>query len=498
MVKTNWGEDALRTSSHYFGTYFMFLSAVLPFVDFRPLQSDGPKLLEVPTWPAATALASANSQVFQRNFGKVIPRPLKGLPGWIGESDICQFRKSAKFRVDGLHAKCVRKRLYFDGTYCGYVSFLFSLQGKKYGEIDPLKAEQLSKKILNLEVFSRHFPAGAKVTLGASGPYLARVFAMGGSSITSDKFESIRWEPATFSGDPILFQEGRQHSLDAFNRRWQTFISDKHWIFYKSAKFSDNQTCHYFVLPRENSSRDFYVRKARMVLGRLYLEALFLRSAMSFIVGNDLSSLSEDQKSIFSERLNECLVRLYGRKRPRNGMGTDDYDEIRKTFVGLFDQSRLQDLERSLRLLGARRNLRWLLAYSDLFEGETARRVILNVEGEMTKKETHFHSPVGAVFYDKATNFSVKQDNRKIVLGQDKEKLIQELNQLKLSLTSDTDNPESREAIRNLKKASKAIKADQETSAISYLKSAGKWTLDKAEKIGVSVAAAAIRNSLGI
>ncbi|WP_162683472.1 hypothetical protein [Rhodobacteraceae bacterium DSL-40] len=477
----------------------MFLSAVLPFIDFRSLQADGPKLLEVPTWPAATALASANGQVFQRNFGKVIPRPLKGLPGWIGESDICQFRKSAKFDVDGLYAKCVRKRLYFDGTYCGYVSFLFSLQGNRYGEINPLKAEQICKKVLNIEISSRHFPSGAKVRLGASGPYLARTFALGGSSITSAEFESLPWEPATFSGDPILFQEGNQHSLDAFHRRWQTFISDKHWIFYKPISVSHNLTCHNFILPRESASKDFYVRKSRIVLGRLYLEALFLRSAMSFIINNDLSSLPPDQRMIFAERLNECLLRLYGRKRPRSGMEADDYEEIRKTFVGLFDESRLQDLERSLRLLGARRNLRWLLASSDLFEDEAAKRIILNLEGEMTKKETHFHGPVGvAGDGTTASNFSVNQDNRKIVLGQDKEELMRELDQLKLSLASEIDRPESVEAIRNLNEASKAIEAEQEGQATSYLKSAGKWALDKAEKIGVSVAAAAIRHSLGI
>lgn len=476
----------------------MLLSAVLPFIDFRALQPDAPKLLEVPTWPAATALAATDSPVFQRNFGKVIPRPLKGLPGWIGESDICQFRKSAKLDVDGLHAKCVRKRLYFDGTYCGYISFLFSLQGKRYGEIDPLKAEQLCEKVLNLEISSRHFPSGAKVRLGASGPYLARTFALGGSSITSELFESVPWEPATFSGDPILFQEGNQHNLDEFHRSWQTFISDKHWIFYKRFIFYNNLTYHYFVLPKESTSRDFYVRKSRIVLGRLYLEALFLRSAINFMISNNLSSHPADQKWILAERLNECLVRLYGRKRPRSGIEADDYEEIRKTFVGLFDESRLQDLERSLRQLGARRNLRGLLASSDLFEDEMARRVILNMEGDVTNNKNYFNAPVGVYSEGNASQNTVNQDNRRIVLGQDKAELIKELDQLKLSLASEIDKLESVEAIRNLNDASKAIEAEQEGPATSYLKSAGKWALDKAEKIGVSVAAAAIRHSMGI
>ena len=477
----------------------MFVSAVLPFVDFRPLQADGPRLLEVPTWPAATALSSADSQVFQKNFGKVIPRPLKGLPGWIGESDICQFRKSAKLKVEGVHAKCVRKRLFFDGAYCGYVSFLFSLKGQKYGEIDPSKAEKVSKLILNLEISSRHFPPHTTIKLGSSGPYLARAFAMGGSSITADEYERTAWEPATFSGDPIIFQEGNKYSLDSLYRRWQAFINDKHWVFYKASKFNHNITCHNFILPKETSSRDYYVRKSRIVLGRLYLEALFLRSAMNFISRNDLSEISTDQKNILSERLNECLLRLYGRKRPYSGMHTDDYDEIRKTFVGLFDKSRLQDLERSLRLLGARRNLRWLLAQSDLFDDDMARQVILKFEGEMTKKETKIYGPVGiAGDGANATNFSVNQDNRRVVLGQDKEKLIQELNLLKLSMTEEIDKPESVEAIKNLNHATKAIEAEKESTAISHLKLAGMWALDKAEKIGVTIATAAIRHSLGI
>jgi hypothetical protein len=177
-------------------------------------------------------------------------------------------------------------------------------------------------------------------------------------------------------------------------------------------------------------------------------------------------------------------------------MGADDYDEIRKTFVGLFDESRLQDLERSLRQLGARRNLRWLLAFSDLFDDESARVFIM--EGEVTKKETNIHGPVGVYSEGNASHNIVNQYNRKIVLGQDKAELMKQLDQLKLSLTSEIDIPENVEAIRNLNEASKAIEAEQESPATSYLKSAGKWALDKAEKIGVSVAAAAIRHSLGI
>lgn len=75
---------------------------------------------------------------------------------------------------------------------------------------------------------------------------------------------------------------------------------------------------------------------------------------------------------------------------------------------------------------------------------------------------------------------------------------MKQLDQLKLSLTNEIDIPENVETIRSLNEASKAIEAEQEGPATSYLKSAGKWALDKAEEIGVSVAAAAIRHSLGI
>lgn len=477
----------------------MFLTVVLPFVDFRPLQHDSPKLLDIPTWPAATALVSSEAQVFQRNFGKVIPRPLKGLPGWIGESDICQFRKSARVSTDGLHAKCVKKRLYFDGTYCGYVSFSFSVQGKRYGAINPRDAENLAKRILRLPVYSRHFPEGKEVILGESGDALSRAFALGGSSISSVEFSKTSWEPQTYSGAPIFFQEGRNYQPDSFFRPWQAFIAETHWLFYRYSRFNSASSFHCFVMPQESSSKEYFLRRSRIVLGRYYLEALFLKSVMRFILDSDLTKISLDNRNMLASRLNECLVRLYGRKQSRSGLEQGDYEEIRRVFVGLFDESRLHDLERSLRLLGARRNLRWLLASSDLFDDDSARNYILNMELDMTKEETHYHGPVGVAGKGSSgTDFTVNQDNRKVILGQDQEQLLEELGQLKLAIASEIDEPQSIEALRDLNGATKAIEADDAEVAQTKLKSAGKWALDKAEKIGVSVAAAAIKHTLGM
>jgi hypothetical protein len=53
-------------------------------------------------------------------------------------------------------------------------------------------------------------------------------------------------------------------------------------------------------------------------------------------------------------------------------------------------------------------------------------------------------------------------------------------------------------SLANVAAAEKEAKAGNEEKAIDHLKKAGKWALDMATKIGVTVATEAIKGSLGL
>ena len=77
-------------------------------------------------------------------------------------------------------------------------------------------------------------------------------------------------------------------------------------------------------------------------------------------------------------------------------------------------------------------------------------------------------------------------------------KLAGELSQLRAEVKKDSVNPEADIAIGELAKAQIEAKNGNGPKVLEHLKNAGKWTLGVAEKIGTSVAAAAIKTAIGM
>jgi hypothetical protein len=64
-------------------------------------------------------------------------------------------------------------------------------------------------------------------------------------------------------------------------------------------------------------------------------------------------------------------------------------------------------------------------------------------------------------------------------------------------LKKDAVEPEHDITVSEVAKAEQAAKTGNGAKALEYLKSAGKWAFDTAKKIGTSVAAEAIKKSMG-
>jgi hypothetical protein len=76
--------------------------------------------------------------------------------------------------------------------------------------------------------------------------------------------------------------------------------------------------------------------------------------------------------------------------------------------------------------------------------------------------------------------------------------LAKELAVLRQSMKNESTEPDQDIAIGAIAAAEQAAKSGNGPKALEFLKSAGKWSLDVAQKIGVGIATVAIKNALGI
>lgn len=115
--------------------------------------------------------------------------------------------------------------------------------------------------------------------------------------------------------------------------------------------------------------------------------------------------------------------------------------------------------------------------------------------GELTMGDQYKGGIVGRSVHAHDMNFQQLwiENSGSLDLGQ----LADELTRLRTAMRSEAATAEQDAAIGQIALAETAAKSKDGAKTLEYLKGAGKWTLDIAEKIGVSVAASALKTALG-
>ena len=98
----------------------------------------------------------------------------------------------------------------------------------------------------------------------------------------------------------------------------------------------------------------------------------------------------------------------------------------------------------------------------------------------------------------KANDMSLQQVANQNPIGVDMNSLAAELSKLRDAMRSQSTAPEHDMAIGQVAAAENAAKNGDGNAAMDNLKRAGTWTLGIAEKIGVGIATAAIKTSMGL
>jgi hypothetical protein len=130
-------------------------------------------------------------------------------------------------------------------------------------------------------------------------------------------------------------------------------------------------------------------------------------------------------------------------------------------------------------------------------ESSGSSKIIINVNKINYMTQNYSANVVGVMGSGAKGNTvhqTITQDQREINLPI----LAQELEKLRLAMKEAATDPEHSVLIGQIAQAEIEAKAGNYAKTMDILKSAGKWTLEQAKKIGVDTATIAIRNALGL
>jgi hypothetical protein len=135
----------------------------------------------------------------------------------------------------------------------------------------------------------------------------------------------------------------------------------------------------------------------------------------------------------------------------------------------------------------------------DLLSASVASKQTHVTIGEITMRDSYRAGQVGAMgpnaqAYDMTFNQIWNQFQGKVDLAE----LAKELFKLRQEMRKDAVEPEHDLAIADIAKAEQAAKAGDGSKTIEHLKSAGKWALDTATKIGTSLAVEVLKEATGL
>jgi hypothetical protein len=202
---------------------FMLLALQFPLADSRPFVKDS-GLRRIPGW-----LEPRPDEEFLRYFGMIRLRKSGGLPGWVGENEVCEANQALRFprglgSVPADHARrirlhCLYRRFYSDGYAVGKyevgVGPLTAARNPAADDAGQLSSSSLTGKhisalvnlLLHTPVAIRNPQTGrpAEVELGRAGKALAALYLAASSDLPAAAAPDW-W---VVNGAPLLFLEHR-------------------------------------------------------------------------------------------------------------------------------------------------------------------------------------------------------------------------------------------------------------------------------------------------
>lgn len=429
--------------------------------------------------------------MFQPNLGPVQKRRGGSTRGWVQETYVCKIKRSVRISThDYTHTNL---HLFYDGEYAGYSSAGFA--GPLYVPYN-FQARRLFDAVD--DIFGTFFESRHHNTawdFEDFGTITRGLYVNGTTKATAEALSDAVKARFVMGFPPLIITE-----LSKLRFKQTGAKSDQpvYKVMNSAVRFFDHDDYRIIAIER-NFKGDKFARQARLVLARLYCEFALLENAVRLLASKEGEEISQEHSQEFCDRLSVCLSRLTGSKRISALQDPEFYEDFTRIFLHAFDASKVEALAHGLEAHGARRNLRNALLSSHLWTHiANLEKFELVKEKIMGSKYEIKDSQVGAIG-DGAKAENISFDNSQNFTFSDKEiaNIAAELTALRLELAK-LGSPEAMKAALEIAEAEQSASQKDEPKFRDHLKKAGKWALETATKIGVTVAAAAIKKAAGL
>lgn len=471
----------------------MLLSIQFPFADLREFLDDTGKLIS-PIWPLPTP-----DKEFVRHFGSIRIRKLGGIEGWIGENEICEANRALKFCRNlsfvesgldiNINLRCAFRRLYFDGLAVGKYEIGITPKKKLRKKLSKEQFNRLIEHILSLPIKISTQEDKIYKLIYASKP-LTRMYL---GSTTKNGYSNSVQDWWAIGGTPLLFLEYESEDI-SFPYWMKPITISKDYGFqliHCLVPFSGLNLRMWILQHPPGLSQS---RALRISLMRLFAEHECLRLVLRNIMNQNISVVPRSPRSDKLQMyFNNATSRINKLENSSNKQYDPEIVNLARQSINTISPSQRDSLLVTLENLDIRNNIfRNLKQYTDKWSDKTVMEV-----QHMGDNNFFINGPVsGSAIGPNATVFNQKW--AKIDSEIDLPTLAKELAILRANLKKVASDPSHDISIGSVAAAETEAQRGNGGKVLEYLHKAGKWAFDTAVKIGVTVAAAALKEALNI
>lgn len=477
----------------------MLLTIQFPFVDLRGFAEASGRLAK-PGWP----IPSPDDE-FVRFSGAVRVRKLGGLCGWLGENEVCEANRlirlsyCPKIKDDysgkQFSTRIAFRRLYFDGLAVGKFELGITAKTRRKVVLTKQTVKDIVDNFLNLPIRIRESGGNYREgLLGHSAQSVASLYCHATTKHT-DKQTTTSSDLVVCPGRPLLFLDCQSNE----------YIPVPYWS--RNVKIINNFDFDLYncVVPFQGKNIPLWLinnytdtdasRRLRIYLLRLNAEHESLRLVLRGIMSKDINVRP---RSPISNKLqyyiNEATRRIGVLDSHSSKQSEDEICKIARESMDVISPGKIDALVNVLKSIDFRPNvLRKVEDYINKWGGSTINFMEVTMGDRYEAVQVGAQGP-NAHAHDMTFNQIWNQTKGDI----DLQALSNELTTLRGELQKSAKSAEEFAEIGVIASAEIEAQKGNGPQVLSALAKAGKWALSVAEKIGIGVAAAAIKTACGL
>jgi hypothetical protein len=478
----------------------MFLILQFPFGDLRGF-AESNRRLQNPTWP------EPSNWQYVHSVGGIKQRNRPGLLNWIGETKFCSADNAIKFSGEkadfelgnGINFRVSFRRFFFDGRVSG--KFEIGLRVNFTGSSVNLNADGFAGLLKKLFLHPVRIPGqndGRSVSLINAGRFLAALYCVSSSTRLSAE-ESLDNERLIRAGSPLLFIETSVHEKISHRQALRVAGLDVSKVRLSHLWLNKAKICTRDVrcwIMHDVDEQSDYARELRIALLRLNASRVGLQAVVDGLLKKlavpGLRTEASQRLQHYLNRVAEQCLKIPDEFKESNVLQIAYQSERVITASSVIVLMKMLRDEIDVRGQVVSKMEKLLGAVVELGQ-QNCEKVEIVMGDKYVAKQVGAQGP-NAQAHNMTFNQILLENGNAVDLP----KLAGELERLRTELAPSAKTSEHFAEIGAIASAEMEAQKGNGEKAVEALSKTGKWSLGVAEKIGVGLATAVIKTSLGL